>query len=155
MIEIRKAKISDAKEIFKLEREWKKENISWGIFLPKTRQNEIVKEIKKQVWYVAEENNQIIGYIQGEIIKSSGIRPAFGIKKGEKYGELHSVYISKKFRGKKIGNLLIERLFEDFKYQKIKTIKLKAVSKNVWSLVKYYKKFGFEERLVDMVLKQK
>jgi len=155
MVEIRKAKISDANEIFKLEKEWKKENISWGIFLSKTRKKEIIKEIKNEIWYIAENNKKIIGYINGKIIKAKGIKPAFEIKKGEKYAELNAVYVLKKFRGKKIGDLLIKKLFEDFQNQKIKTIKLKAVSKNTLGLVEYYKKFGFKERLVDMVLKQK
>ena len=153
MVTIRKANISDSGEIFKLEKAWEKEKINWGIFLPKDREKELVKELRRNIFYVAEENGMILGFIEGEIIKAKRMKPSFEIKKGERYGELHAVYVLKKFRGKKIGKLLIDRLFEDFSKEKVKRIVLKSTSKDAWGLVNYYKKLGFEERLVDMVLK--
>ena len=152
MVTIRKAKIADSKEIFKLEKAWEEEKINWGIFLPKDREKEIVKELRKNIFYVAEEKGIVLGFIEGEVIKTKRIKPSFEIKKGERYGELHAVYVLKKFRGKKIGKMLIDKLFEDFNKEKIKKIVLKSTSKDVWGLVNYYKKLDFEERLVDMVL---
>lgn len=149
-MKIRKANLNDVNGILKLEKEWKKENISWGIVLSKKK--ELIKEIKKQIYYIAEEKNEIIGYIQGEIIKSKKDSPTYNIKKSQKYGELHAVYIKKKFRDKHIGESLVNKLLNDFKKQKLKIIKLKAVSKNNKKLINFYKKFGFEERIVEMIL---
>ncbi len=152
-MKIRKATIKDVNEIFNLEKEWLKEGISWGLVPPKKK--EIRDEIKKIIWYIADENNKIIGFIQGEIVKSDGIRPAFNIKKGQHYGELHQIYISKKFRGENVGTLLINKLLDHFKKEKLKIVKLKAQSKNLQSLINYYKKFGFKERLADMIMELK
>lgn len=148
---IRKAILSDAEQILYLEKSWESEDISWGLHIPRDRIDSLKKELKNQIWYVFENNNQLEGYIQGEIIKSDRVRPSFEIKKGEKYGELHAIYISKKFRGSHIGKKLIQILIKHFRKNKIRKIILKAVSKDTIGLVEYYKRFGFEERHVDMV----
>ncbi len=153
MVNIRKANLTDSKEIYLLEKAWEKENINWGIFIPKDREKEIIKELKSYIFYVAEENKKIIGFIEGQIIKAKKMKPSFEIKKGQRYGELSAVYILKNFRGKNMGKLLIKKLFEDFKKEKLKRIILKSTSKNARGLADYYKKIGFEERLIDMVLK--
>lgn len=151
MIWIRKAEAQDIREISKLEREWVKENISWGIVL--STKEELKEDIKKLIFYVAEENNRIVGSIEGEVKKAEEPRSLFGIKKGQRYGEILSIYISKQYRGKSIGIMLIKKMIGEFRKRKIKIVKLKAVSKNIYTLVEYYKRLGFEERVVEMVLK--
>ena len=71
-MKIREAMIDDAKELLKLEKEWLKEDISWGSVPPTLK--ELKEGLKKAIWYVAEDKDKsIIGFIQGEIIKSDGI----------------------------------------------------------------------------------
>ena len=147
-MKIRKANKKDVEEIFNLEIEWLKEGISWGSVPPEKK--ELKNSIKKDIWYVAEDN-KIIGFVQGGIIKSDGDRPAFNIKKGQRYGELYQVYVTKKFRKNNVGQILIKKILDHFRNEKVKIVKLQAQSKNLQSLVYYYKKFGFRERTTDMV----
>ena len=149
-MKIREAMIDDAKELLKLEKEWLKEDISWGSVPPTLK--ELKEGLKKAIWYVAEDKDKsIIGFIQGEIIKSDRDKPAFDIKRGQRYGELYQVYVSKKFRGDNVGKILIKKLLDNFEKEKLKIVKLKAQSKKLQGLVNYYKKFGFKERIADMI----
>ena len=64
---IRRANLNDLDLISKLEKIWSNERVSWGV-LP-SKKNELKKEIKKDVFFLAEDNQKIIGYISGEIKK--------------------------------------------------------------------------------------
>ena len=152
-MDIRRADLKDVEKILSLDRKWKREGVSWGIVV--SSQKERKKQIKKNIVYIAEDRGKTIAYIEGEVIKSERKRPAYEIKKGEKYGELHSIYIINKYRREGLGKKMVENLLKEFKKNKVKKVLLKAVNKDLSRLVKFYKKFGFKERIVDMVKEMK
>ena len=75
------------------------------------------------------------------------------VQKGQSFGDLKSIYVLKKFRSKGLGSKLVQKAIKDMKKQKVKIIRLRAVSKDLLGLINYYHKFGFKERTANMVLK--
>ncbi len=113
MVKIRLAKKEDFEMIIKMRKEWAKEGISWGVF-PATKK-EILKTLRKSIFFVAEDSKDVIGFIEREISKSDGDIPVFNIKKWQYYGELNDLYINKNLKRlsdfyKKFG--LKERILE-------------------------------------------
>lgn len=155
MIKIRKAKIEDAKNVIKLDKEWEKEGTSWPLEIYYKRPNiekTIIKQIRKGICLLVEDKRKVVGYILGEIKKISVNWPSYYLKKNDKYGIIDSLYIIKDYRKKNIGKKLIKKLVKEFKKNNVRAVTLWVSSKNVWSLVNFYKRFGFEERYIEMVL---
>lgn len=148
-IKIRKANEKDFNQIAKLEMAWEKEHISWGVKHPSKK--ELLKHIKKDIVYVAENNQGLVGHIIGKINKAKKERDWAGIKKGTSYGYIDGIYIKKRYRNKEMGKLLIKKLLANFKDKKIKVVELKAVNKDLRRLVRFYEKVGFKEKMSDMV----
>lgn len=82
-----------------------------------------------QGFFVAEENQKIIGYI-------------VGCRKG-KEGEVISLAVDPKLRRQGVGGTLLEFLLKDFREEGINTIELFVRIKNPGAS-KFYQKFGFE-----------
>jgi len=155
MITIRKSDKNDAKSIIALDREWEKEGTTWPLEIYYRRPNiekTLIKQIKKGFCFVAEENSAVIGYIRGATAKSKENWPSYYLEKGQKYGEIESFYIKKEYRKKNLGKKMVKILLEEFKKNRAFVVSLWTSSKNVWGLVNFYKRFGFEERYVNMVL---
>ncbi|MDP3881355.1 MAG: GNAT family N-acetyltransferase [Nanoarchaeota archaeon] len=150
-MKIRKANLNDLRSIVKLEKLWIKEKISWGLKL--TPEKDLEKSLSKEIWYVAEQDTKIIAYANAEIILSTRYMTSLDVKKGQCFGDLKSVYVIKKYRNKGIGSLLIKKCLDDMKKEKVKIIRLRAVSKNLLELIEYYHQFGFKERTANMILK--
>jgi len=152
-MKIRKANKKDFSKIMKLEQEWEKEGISWGIEHPSKK--ELLKHINKDIVFIAETNGKVMGHIIGVIKKAEKERDWAGIKKGSNYGYIDGMYIVKRERNKGTGKLLIKRLLKEFKEKSIKVVELKALNKNLKKLVGFYQKVGFKEKASDMVIKLK
>jgi GNAT superfamily N-acetyltransferase len=150
-MKIRRAGLNDASSIQKLERAWEKEGISWG--LKQTPEKDLEKSLSKEIWYVLEKDGKIIGYANACVILSTRYMTSLDVKKGMRFGDLKSVYVLKKERSKGFGNLLIKKILADLKKEKVKIIRLRAVSKNLVELIEYYRRFGFKERTANMILK--
>jgi GNAT superfamily N-acetyltransferase len=146
---IRKATAKDFAEILKLELKWEKEGVCWGVEHPSKK--ELIKHIKKDIVYVAEEGGKLIGHVIGKIIKAKEFLEWASIKKGQKYGLIEGMYVVKNYRKKGVGALLMKSLMNNFKKKGLKAIRLKAVSKNLRELVRFYERFGFQEKMSDMV----
>lgn len=147
---IRKAGKKDIESIRNLEIEWEKEGISWGV--RHYDKKELMKHIKKNFVYIAEENGKLIGYCIAKISKAKEKEDWAGIKKGQKFGWIDGIYIKKEYRSKGIGKILVQKVLEELK-KKVNVVKLKAVSKNLRNLVRFYEKFGFKEAMSDLSLK--
>jgi N-acetylglutamate synthase-like GNAT family acetyltransferase len=150
-MKIRRAGKKDFKAIMNLEIKWEKEGISWGVKHPSKK--ELMKHITEDLVYVTEEGGKLIGYAIAKISKAEETCDWAGIEKGEKFGWIDGVYVGKRYRNKGIGVKLMKKLMNDLKKEKIKTVKLKAVNKDLRKIERFYEKFGFKSKMSDMVKK--
>jgi ribosomal protein S18 acetylase RimI-like enzyme len=139
------------KPIVKLENIWIKERISWG--LKPTPLNDIKESLQKEIWYVVEKEGKIIGYSNAKVILSTRYMTSLDVKKGQRFGDIKSVYVAKNYRNSGFGSILIKKCLNDLKKEKVRIVRLRAVSKNLLNLIKYYRRFGFRERTANMILK--
>lgn len=141
---IRKARIEDYdkiielyKELYDAEKIFDK-NLS-NIYNVSNKQKEnILKRIKsrKEIFLVAEENNEIIGVVDGYIIDNNNHI--------EKVGYLDHLCVYKKYRKRGIGEKLIEEFTNKMRNKNVIYLKLNAFEKNL-PATGLYKKLGFEE----------
>jgi ribosomal protein S18 acetylase RimI-like enzyme len=117
----------------------------------KIKEKPNIKKIKKEfgnflkknkIILVTELNNQIIGYIAGNIFENVW-------KRG---GYIDDVYVYKEFRRKGIATQLIEGFLNELKKRKIKSCQL-GVSKTNKKAIKLYKKAGFDLVHYEMGIK--
>lgn len=87
--------------------------------------------------FVAEENNQLIGYVCGTV-KNKPLRVL------DKEGSIVEWFVEEQWRGKGIGKKLYEELFEDFKKAKCTHLGLRVYTANN-SAINLYRKNGFIE----------
>lgn len=75
--------------------------------------------------FIAKENDQVIGFIAGEIINCF-----LPISKVQKVGYVAGAYVLPEHRGKRVMTNLEQRLIEHFKNHAIGYIELNVISKN-------------------------
>jgi len=127
MIEIRKAKKEDIKELIKLDKISNKE-IKW--WYPLTS-SEFSKLINQDLVYLAEQNKEIIAYLNGDV--------------RDKELFLDNIYVKKSERGKNLAQKLIKKFLSDFK-NKFNEIRLECPRR----LERFYEKFGFKTTALIM-----
>lgn len=141
---IRKAKIEDYdkiielyKELYDAEKIFDK-NLSSTYNVSEKQKEEIQKRIKsrKEIFLVAEEDDKIIGLIDGYIIDNSNHI--------EKVGYLDHLCVNKKYRKLRIGENLIQEFSNKMKNKNVTYLKLNAFEKNLPAIA-LYEKLGFEE----------
>ncbi|MBT3464109.1 GNAT family N-acetyltransferase [archaeon] len=158
-MQIKKATLSDVKELVKIWNSFVKEHDNTVIKKSpekKIRRNMvhtsdvifekwISKCIRSKLGYViiAIDNNKIIGYMLCTIKKYDEI---FKLKY---YGSINDIYIMKKYRGKGISSKLKDESIKWFKSKKIKYISLSFNSENSLPY-KIYKKWGFKDEYTEM-----
>ena len=148
---IRKATEKDLKTLNELQIALTKyeRKIAKHLVDPEKVKNEYLKEYKKRikqknsVFFVAQENDKIVGYILGEIEKPSH-HHIF-----KKRGYIVDAFVIKEYRGKGIGEKLTRRLLEWFKSKGIKWIRVSAYANNKVG-INFWKKMGFKNYVVDM-----
>jgi len=102
---------------------------------------------KKKWCYIAEENNDILGFI------------LFNLKKRESYYKIKTVgyidllFVDKKARGKGISKLLMEKVYEILKKENIEYLELSVHTDN--PAYEVWKKHGFKDYKVNMWKKLK
>lgn len=133
-MKIKKAKKSDVKRLIRLDKEANKEIKWWSSIKP----SEFLKLIKKKnLIYIAEQNKEIIGYLNGNIKDKQLI--------------LDDIYIKKNFRNRGIAKKLIKKFISDWKKSKFKEIRVDCPER----LKKFYEKFGFKTTAIIMKRKLK
>jgi len=103
-----------------------------------------IKDKKKNLFLVAEEKGNIMGYILGQI---KDVPPVF--KKGKFLFVLDFV-VSKKYRGQGIGKLLMNEAEKILKKRKIGMIKLEVHVKNK-KAQEFYNKLGFQGHMFHIL----
>ena len=88
--------------------------------------------------FIVFDNKKPIGYCLGRIRKNI---PIFSLKK---YGYVDDLYVEKEYRGKGLGQKLLNEAKRFFKSKKLKFMELKS-NHNNYKSIKFYKKYGFKE----------
>jgi len=114
--------------------------------LLRKKYNEYYKKKIKQkncVFWVAEENKKIVGYVFGEIETPKHLHIY------KKRGYIHDAFVLEEYRKIGIGEKLIQKLIQWFKLNGIKWIRVSAYTNNK-SAIKFWKKMGFKDYVIDM-----
>ena len=104
--------------------------------------------------YVAKENNQIVGFIQGVIIEhNKGDDEIYDLSHNpSKEGCIGLLYVNTRYRGGGIGQKLLDKMIYYFKTKKCTGIRLLVLSDNEHA-ISVYKKNNFMCHDLEMVLK--
>ena len=92
-----------------------------------------VKYLKDNIytnWYVYKENDNIIGFINYDIIFDKS--------------EIEYIYVSNEFKRKGIGTKLLNKMIQDLKEKKVNNITLEVRSDNI-KAINFYKKNHFKK----------
>lgn len=84
----------------------------------------------------------IIAEIKGEVV-GFGMYSEFRFREAYQFTVEHSVYLDEKFQGKGIGKLLLARLIELAKEQKLHTM-IGVIDSENQDSIEFHKKFGFK-----------
>lgn len=149
-MEIRKAKKEDMKDIQNLRYLLGKyeKDLGLNIVVPEWAYTEVGEKdfnyfLNDQYIFVATENNKIVGFITGEILKK---KAWYNVQ----LGEINNIFVLKEYRQKGIGKKLIETIINSFKEEGITNIQLYTFSNNT-DAIKFYEKIGFKKYNVQML----
>jgi ribosomal protein S18 acetylase RimI-like enzyme len=111
--------------------------------------NRILKEIDSSSGkiFLALENEEVLGAVYGNIEKQSEEDLLAWIP--TKTARVQDLVVTKDRRGKGVGTLLLEKIEQYFISQNADVIRLKVMRQN--SAYDFYKKYGYEDRLIDVI----
>ena len=147
-LSIRKANRNDFDELFKMDIEFistmrkyysKKERRLWNKKSLNFAKRKLRSKVRNKsiVIFVVEYNKQLIGYACGSIKKE-----VFGKKK---YCEIETLFVKKKFRGKRLGKILLVKLIKEMKKRGVKKFYADVICQNR-NARELFQKLGFNER---------
>jgi len=151
-ITIRKANINDLKviqelnnELFELEyNNFDSDLITSWPFEEKGK-NYFIDMIKNNIVFVAEVDNNIVGYLAGRTdIKLSYV--------SKKTAELDNMCVSDKYKRLGIGKMLISKFKKECKENHVENILVTASIKNI-NAIEFYKKQGFKDDALTLKIK--
>jgi GNAT superfamily N-acetyltransferase len=140
---------ADVKHVRSLEMKWKAEGISWGLFIDPKRIR--TAELSKAIVFIAKDGKRSVGFVEGSVKSADGDMPAWNIKKHQCIGEVDSLYVSSRYRGRGVASRLMDCLLEEFTNCDVDVIRLAAANRDLVQITKFYKRFGFHARMVQMV----
>lgn len=94
--------------------------------------------------YVATVNNEIVASGYGQIRKN---KAHFAHKT---HGYIGFMFVADEYRGKGIGQLIINAIFDWFRSKNIKETRLQVYQENP-NAIKAYEKVGFKKNLIEML----
>lgn len=144
MINIRKAKIEDIKDIVNIKiNGWKEayKDILKDSYLESMKYNENFEKFKREIEnnslkenYVIEDDNVIVGYAKISILKDE-----------EHDSQIYAIYIRPDVKNKGYGTLLMNYIKKYFKNNGCKNMILWCIDKNEQAKIFYKKKGGIEK----------
>lgn len=113
--------------------------------------NNVNKLISKHkgIFYVAESNNKIIGFVVGLIYKPSKIQK-IEVKRSWIRGDIAELYIEKAYRKKGVGKILIKKAEKYLIKNKCEYITISVLAPNRAARV-FYEKVGYYERILELI----
>ena len=110
--------------------------------------NKLISE-HKGVFYVAESNNKIIGFVIGLIYKPSKIQK-IEVKRSWIRGDIAELYLENAYRKKGVGKILIKKVEEYLIKNKCEYINISVLAPNK-SARMFYEKLGYYERTLELI----
>ena len=106
--------------------------------------------------YVAEENGDVVGFIQGVIIDHQPGQDAVfdAVHAPRKDGWIGLLYVEPEQRGSGIGRALLDEMKRYFQSKNCDTLRLKVLSGNQHAIA-FYEKYGLTAHEVEMAKKLK
>ena len=106
--------------------------------------------------YVAEENGEVVGFVQGVIIDHQPGQDAVfdAVHEPRKDGWIGLLYVEPEQRGSGIGRALLDEMKHYFQSKNCDTLRLKVLSGNQRAIA-FYEKYGFTAHEVEMAKKLK
>lgn len=103
---------------------------------------------KDGIIYVAEIDGRVVGFVAGTISSSKpddllGYLPA-------KRGRVQELFVDEKYRGRKVGKLLMDKIEDYFKQQDCDFIRAEVFEPNNHAY-SFYTKLGYKDRDIDMI----
>ncbi len=99
----------------------------------------------KYIIFVAQNNNELLGYICGEIKEKPH-------KKLDKEGYIQDWFVSEQYRAKDIGKALFDALVNELKNRNCTHLVLDTFTENK-KAIDIYHAMGFEDRLLTLIKK--
>lgn len=141
---IRIAAETDIPSICQLQQEWFEEGNVYG-FEPENQEK--LRLILGTFCLVAEMDNDIIGFVTGNIHTSDGLAV---IPAGKRYIEVDNVYVSLPYRRQGIGGHLVDQLLVEAKKQGVTHALLYSATKDIRSILNFYENHGFQSWYIQM-----
>ena len=142
---IRECLYKDLDCIVSLQQQWSKEEITYG-FVPADKSHLETKLGK--YFLVAELDNEIVGFVYGTVNKAENMTV---IENGELYIEIDDIYTTLNNRGSNIGTLLLDKILEVAKENEIERSLIYSSTKDMDSIIKFYKKHDYKTWCIQMV----
>lgn len=141
---VRVCTYEDLEYIVSLQQQWRTEDITYG-FVPGDKS--YLEGKLGKYFYVAELNNKIIGFVYGTVHKSENMAI---FNDGELYIEIDDIYVSQSNRDTGLGGLLLEKLLDVAKEDGIERSIIYSSTKNMDSIIKFYKKHDYKTWYIQM-----
>lgn len=141
---IRECTHEDLDRIIFLQQQWCNTDITYG-FIPADKK--YLEEKLGKYFFVAELNDEIIGFVYGTIHKAENICV---IDSGQFYIEIDDIYTSANNRGLGIGSILLKKILEVAKNNGIERSLIYSSTKNIDSIINFYEKHDYKTWYVQM-----
>lgn len=141
---IRQCTYNELDHVIALQEEWAKDDITYG-FTPANKK--YLSERLGKYFLVAEVQENIIGFVSGVINKAKNMTI---FSDGELYIEIEDIYVSSNNRGQGIGNILLNKVLEISKENGVERSLLYSSTKNMESIIKFYKKHDYKTWCIQM-----
>ncbi len=141
---VRRANATDVSAIRRLQECWARENITHG-FRPAS-----LAAIRRNLdeWcYVAETNDQIIGFVAGTLQRSPGLAV---VPKGARHLEIADLFVVRAQRSRGVGRRLLAALLTEAKRHRIRYVTLYSSTKDACRVMRFYERAGFRSWYVQM-----
>jgi GNAT superfamily N-acetyltransferase len=142
---IRECSYEDLGCVESLQQQWAKEDITYGFI---SAEKSYLETKSGKYFFVAELNNEIIGFVYGTVHKSENM-PV--IENGQLYIEIDDIYASLSNRGTGIGNILLDKILEVAKENGVERSLIYSSTKDMDSIIKFYKRHDYKTWYIQMV----
>lgn len=99
------------------------------------------------ITFVAEENNELLGFVSARITTEEDLVL-------DKVGYIEELFVTKKARGQKLGQVLFEKVISELESNGCKVLRTSAFINNTPAL-SLYRKYGFIDEAIELVKKVK
>ena len=132
---------TDADDIIRIQNEWVKENITYGYCA------DIVDEIvnyDKEYFYLAVDNNRVIGYVTAKICINDGLGYMNVYPKGAQYLQVSDLYVCSDYRNNRIGEKLLSLVEEKAKENHVQHFYISSAAKDAEAVRRFYQRNGYQ-----------